>query len=335
MRAPGFYFQPPGIAANLLSPLAALYGAVAAARMRRRGTRASVPVICVGNLTLGGAGKTPAALALAKSLAAMGERPVFLSRGYGGSTRGPAIVELDRHDAAEVGDEPLLLARAFPTVVARDRRAGAMLATEHGASVLVLDDGFQNPDLKKDFALLVIDAAYGVGNGSVFPAGPLRAPLNTQLARADAIVRVGAGGGADLVMVQAAAANVPAFAAKLVPDAHTAASLAGRKVLAFAGIGHPEKFFSTLKELGAQIVEARAFSDHHRYSAAEAQELLKAAKERGLKPVTTEKDLARMQGERALVELAMAARALPVRLEFSDAGMVRKLLEGALAKARR
>ncbi|HEY7459386.1 MAG TPA: tetraacyldisaccharide 4'-kinase [Xanthobacteraceae bacterium] len=334
MRAPGFYFEPPGIAALLLSPLAVLYGAAVAARMRRSGKRAQVPVICVGNLTLGGAGKTPTALALAKLLAAMGERPVFLSRGYGGSERGPLVVTLGEHDAADVGDEPLLLARAFPTVVARDRVAGAALAVEQGASVLVLDDGFQSPDLEKDLALLVIDAASGIGNGAVFPAGPLRAPLEAQLGRAHAIVCVGAGGGADLALVQAAAANVPAFAARLAPDAHAAKGLAGRKVLAFAGIGHPEKFFATLRELGAEVVETRAFGDHHRYSAAEAADLLLAAKGRGLQPVTTEKDLARMQGERKLAELATATKVLAVRLEFLDAGAMRKLLEGALAKAR-
>jgi tetraacyldisaccharide 4'-kinase len=335
MRAPGFYFQPPGIAANLLFPLAAVYGAAAAARMRRPGTRASVPVICVGNFTLGGAGKTPTALALANLLAAMGERPVFISRGHGGDNRGPLVVALGGHDADDVGDEPLLLARAFPTIVARNRLAGAAIAVEHGASVLVLDDGFQNPDLHKDLALVVIDAVNGVGNGAVFPAGPLRAPLEAQLAHAHAIVRVGAGAGAEPVIVRAAARNIPAFPARLVPDAHAAKGVAGRKVLAFAGIGHPEKFFATLEEVGADIVKARAFADHHRYSAQEAADLLRTAKDRGLQLVTTEKDLARMQGGRTLAELATAVRTLPVKLEFADAGAMRKVLEAAIAKARR
>ena len=335
MRAPGFHFEPPGIAAKLLSPLAAIYGAAAAARMRRTGTRAAVPVICVGNLTLGGAGKTPTALALANFLAAKGERPVFLSRGYGGSNRGPVVVELERHRAVEVGDEPLLLARAFPTVIARDRVAGAALAAEHEATVLVLDDGFQNPDLQKDLSVLVVDGARGIGNGAVFPAGPLRAPLDMQVERAQLVVRVGEGSGADRVLKRATAKGVPTLMARLTPDRRVAATLAGRKLFAFAGIGHPEKFFATLRGLGATIVEARPFPDHHRYSGREAREMLASAKARGLQPVTTEKDLARMQGEPSLNELAAAAQTLPVQLEFADPDAMRTLLERALAKARK
>lgn len=335
MRGPGFHFEPPGIVAKLLSPLGAIYGAAAAARMRRPGTRAAVPVICVGNLTLGGAGKTPTALALANFLAAKGERPVFLSRGYGGSNRGPVVVELERHRAVEVGDEPLLLARAFPTVIARDRVAGAALATEHEATVLVLDDGFQNPDLQKDLSVLVVDGARGIGNGAVFPAGPLRAPLDMQVERAQLVVRVGEGSGADRVLKRATAKGVPTLMARLTPDRRVAATLAGRKLFAFAGIGHPEKFFATLRGLGATIVEARPFPDHHRYSGREAREMLASAKARGLQPVTTEKDLARMQGEPSLNELAAAAQTLPVQLEFADPDAMRTLLERALAKARK
>jgi len=335
MRAPGFHFEPPGIVAKLLSPLAAIYGAAAAARMRRTGKHAAVPVICVGNLTLGGAGKTPTALALANFLAAKGERPVFLSRGYGGSNRGPIVVELERHRAAEIGDEALLLARAFPTVIARDRVAGAALAAEHEATVLVLDDGFQNPDLQKDLSVLVVDGARGIGNGAVFPAGPLRAPLDMQVERAQLVVRVGEGNGADRVLKRATAKGVPTLMARLTPDRRVAATLAGRKLFAFAGIGHPEKFFATLRGLGATIVEARPFPDHHRYSGREAREMLASAKARGLQPVTTEKDLARMQGEPSLNELAAAAQTLPVQLEFADPDAMRTLLERALAKARK
>jgi tetraacyldisaccharide 4'-kinase len=335
MRAPGFYFEPPGVAAKLLSPFAAIYGAAAAARIRQSGARAKIPVICVGNLTLGGAGKTPTALVLANFLAAKGERPVFLSRGYGGTTRGPVVVEIDRHRAGSVGDEPLLLARAFPTVVAHDRVAGAALAYDNDASVLVLDDGFQNPDLEKDLSILVVDAVSGVGNGSVFPAGPLRAPLDAQLERAHAVVRVGEGPGAERVMKRAQSKGIHTLAARLVPDKSVATGLARNKVLAFAGIGHPEKFFATLRNIGADVVEARPFPDHHRYSRREALELLSLAKSRGLRPVTTEKDFARMQSEPALRELASAAQVLPVQLEFEDAAAIRALLDRALAKARK
>ncbi|MCC6948014.1 MAG: tetraacyldisaccharide 4'-kinase [Bradyrhizobiaceae bacterium] len=332
MRAPAFYFQPPGFLSALLSPLGAVYGAVAAARMRKRGARAGVPVICVGNPTLGGAGKTPTALALAEMLAGMGERPFFLSRGYGGSEAGPLVVDAAKHRAAEVGDEPLLLARAFPTIVARDRAAGARLAVERGAGVLVLDDGFQNPSLAKDCALLVIDDASGIGNGRVFPAGPLRAPLEAQLTRAQGIVLVGEGGAASSIVKQAEARKLPLFRAKLVPDSAAAAELTEKKVLAFAGIGHPEKFFATLAALGADVVEKRAFPDHHRFSASDAEALLAAAKARGLILVTTDKDLARLKGEPSVAELAVQARALPVQLRFEDAGGVQRLLEQALKR---
>lgn len=334
MRAPGFYFQPPGLASALLSPFGTVYGVVAAARMRRPGARAGVPVICVGNPTLGGAGKTPTALALAQMLAAMGERPFFLSRGYGGSEAGPLLVDPARHTAAEVGDEPLLHARAFAAVVARDRVAGAKLAVEQGASVLVLDDGFQNPSLVKDCALLVVDRTRGIGNGRVFPAGPLRAPLDVQLALAQGIVLVGDGDAANFVAKRAETHKLPLFSAKLIPDAAATKEFSGKKILAFAGIGHPEKFLTTLTALGAEVVDSRAFPDHHRFSASEAEALVSSAKSRGLTLVTTEKDLARMQGDPALSELAASSRALPVRLQFEDEGAVRDLLKRTLVEAR-
>jgi tetraacyldisaccharide 4'-kinase len=334
MRAPGFYFRPPGLLSSLLSPFGALYGAAAAARMRGPGVRVGAPVICVGNPTLGGAGKTPSALTLAEILAAMGERPCFISRGYGGSATGPLVVDPARHKAREVGDEPLLLARAFPTVVARDRVAGAKLAIENGANVLVLDDGFQNPSLVKDCALLVIDRERGVGNGFVFPAGPLRAPLDAQLALAQGIVLVGEGGAADDIAKQVRSLKSPVLAAKLIPDPSAAMEFNGKRVLAFAGIGHPGKFFSMLTALGANVVEARAFADHHRFSAAEAEALVADAKTRELLLVTTEKDLARLRGEPSLAPLAAQAHTLPVKLRFEDESAVRELLKRALAKAR-
>jgi tetraacyldisaccharide 4'-kinase len=334
MRAPGFWWNSPGFVSALLAPFAAIYGDIAAARMRRPGERASVPVICVGNPTLGGAGKTPAALAIAHLLQAEGEQPFFISRGYGGRETGPLRVDSDRHDAREVGDEPLLLAHAFPTVVARDRVAGAKLAAEQGASAVVLDDGFQNPALHKDLALLVVDGASGIGNGRVLPAGPLRAPLSPQLKLAHRLVRVGAGAAGETVARIAAAMAVPLLDARLVPESAAAASLSGRTVLAFAGIGHPGKFFTTLAETGAELAECRAFADHHFYSADDARSLLETARARKLLLVTTEKDLVRMKGDPALAELAKSARALPVRLKFDDDTAVRALLKRVLAGAR-
>src|SRR5882724_7860421 len=239
MRSPGFWWKEPGIASALLSPFAAIYGSIAARRLAQTGARAGVPVICVGNPTVGGAGKTPAAIAIARLLMAAGERPMFLTRGYGGRLAGPVMVEAG-HSATQVGDEPLLLARVAPAIVAQDRSAGARLAVESGARVIVMDDGFQNPALAKDFSILVVDGSRQIGNGRVIPAGPLRAPLAPQFARADAILIVGAGSDALPLGIPA---GLPVFHGVLEPDAGTVKSLAGRKVLAFAGIGAPEKFF--------------------------------------------------------------------------------------------
>jgi tetraacyldisaccharide 4'-kinase len=329
MRAPDFYFRPPGLGATLLAPFGAVYGAVAAARMRMSGTRAGAPVICVGNPTLGGAGKTPTALAIGRLLAAMGERPFFLSRGYGGTESGPLRVDPKQHRARDVGDEPLLLARDQPTVVARDRVAGAALAVAEGASVLVLDDGFQSPALAKDLSLLVVDGTSGAGNGAVFPAGPLRAPLDAQLSLAHAVVQVGEGPGSGIAR-RASGRGVPVLLARLVPEGGNP----GRKLLAFAGIGRPEKFFATLQEGGAEVAETRAFADHHRYTGAEADALLAAANAKRLTLITTEKDFARMHGEPSLAKLVAATRTLPVRLEFEDDGAIRNMLEKTLAAAR-
>jgi tetraacyldisaccharide 4'-kinase len=334
MRAPGFYFRPPGLASFLLLPFGILYGAVAAWRMQQAGERAGVPVICIGNPTLGGAGKTPTAIAVAQLLSAMGEKPGFLSRGYGGSDAGPVLVDADSHAAAQVGDEPLLLAQHFPTFVSRDRVAGARLAAASGVSVLVLDDGFQNPVLAKDCSLLVIDGAVGVGNGDVFPAGPLRAPLAAQLALAQGIVCVGAGKASRAVEEQARVQNLPVFNARLHPDLGIAAELNGKPVLAFAGIGRPKKFFETLKTVGAVVVESHSFDDHHQFLPEEADQLFAASERRQLTLVTTEKDLARMSGNESLAKLRARTRALPVRLQFDEEDAVKSLLDRTLKRVR-
>jgi tetraacyldisaccharide 4'-kinase len=333
LRAPAFWWRKPGPASFLLAPAGALYGMVAAMQLARRGTRAKVPVICVGDPTVGGGGKTPAVIALAKMLSAAGEKPFVLSRGYGGRTPGPVLIAPGM-DASEIGDEPLLLAAHAPTIVAADRVAGAKLAATLDASVIVLDDGFQNPSLEKDFSLLVIDAETGIGNGRVFPAGPLRAPLKAQLARAHGLILIGLGDAARELAEAASKRASPVFRARLVPDAAAANALARKRVLAFAGIGRPEKFFATLVAIGAEVVERRGFSDHHRFSPAEALSLRSAARAQNLQLVTTEKDLVRMRGDPALAKLAAAAKALPVTLEFIDPAVIGKRLADALAKAR-
>jgi tetraacyldisaccharide 4'-kinase len=329
MRAPRFWWNRPGAMAALLSPFAAIYGSVAARRLARPGVRASVPVICVGNLTVGGAGKTPTAIAVARVLIAAGEKPMFLTRGYGGRLAGPVRIE-PAHTAVQVGDEPLLLARVAPAIVAQDRVSGARTATEEGASVVVMDDGFQNPSLIKDLSILVVDTR-GIGNGRVLPAGPLRAPLDVQLDRASAILIVG--DGASAIEQPARSRGLPVFHGILEPEQNAVAALRDKKVLAFAGIGDPEKFFATLAAAGIDAPVRRAFGDHHRYSVAEARTLLREAEGGHLELLTTEKDFARLKDDATVAPLAQRARALPVTMKISEADDFERLLLGAVRRA--
>jgi tetraacyldisaccharide 4'-kinase len=330
MREPSFWWRDAGLAAGLLAPLGLAYGAVAARRMARPGTRAQVPVLCVGNFTLGGAGKTPTVLWLVGLLQASAERPYCLSRAYGGSEAGPLSVDAHNDSGAKVGDEALLLARQAPTVIARDRVAGATAAQAAGATVVIMDDGLQNALLIKDFTIAVVDGRRGIGNGKVFPAGPLRAPLQAQLAHCDALLIVGDGIGANGVI--GAAASLPVFHARLVPDEKAIAALKTRNAYAFAGIGDPQKFFDTLTDAGIAVAQRRAFADHHRYSGEEAAELVMQAEQGGLTLLTTEKDHARMAGDPALAALAAKAQVLPVTLAVDEADELRKIV---LAKLRR
>src|SRR5262245_15241039 len=230
MRDPAFWWRPAGTAAGLLWPLGAIYGAVAGFRLAQLGRDAGVPVVCVGNLTLGGAGKTPAAILVAQILADAGHKPFVLSRGYGGALAGPVRVDPERHRAADVGDEPLLLARAAPTVVARDRVAGAAVAHSAGAGSSVMDDGFQSPTMRKDLSILVVDGRRGVGNAQVFPAGPLRAPLEAQLRRAGAVLLIGTGVAGDAIESVARGQGLRVFHGRLQPDAAALAALTGKPV---------------------------------------------------------------------------------------------------------
>jgi tetraacyldisaccharide 4'-kinase len=333
MREPGFWREPPGTAAALLAPFAALYGGVAGWRLGQPGRNAGIPIICVGNPTLGGAGKTPTAIAIGAILRNAGARPFFLSRGYGGRLAGPVQVDPAQHRADDVGDEPLLLTRVAPTIVAHDRIAGAAFARQHGATVIVMDDGFQNPSLAKDLSILVVDAAHGIGNGRVFPAGPLRAPLDAQLARAQALMVIGDGSTAASVVAEAQRRGIPVLTARLVPDAGDLAALAGNRMLAFAGIGDPEKFFATLVAAGITVAARRAFSDHHRYTAADAAALLAQAQADGLIPVTTEKDMARLAGRPEMAALATTTRTLRVTLVVGQADAFTALVRRAAGDA--
>lgn len=332
MRDPAFWWRGAGLRASLLAPFGFLYGTIATRRLTMKGAQAGLPVLCVGNFTLGGAGKTPTTIMLSRMLADAGERPYCLSRGYGGAAAGPKLVDAHADIATQVGDEALLLARAAPAVVARDRVAGAAFARAQGATMIVLDDGLQNPSLAKDFTLAVIDARRGVGNGCVFPAGPLRAPLAAQLAQTDALLVVGEGNAADGVAARLRAQSRPIFHARLAPEQGAVSALKGRNVLAFAGIGDPEKFFATAREAGIAVSQCRAFPDHHRFSAEDAGELIMDAEHSGLALLTTEKDRARMAGEPLLEALATRVHTLPVTMVVEEADELRRLIVSKLKR---
>lgn len=331
MRAPKFWFtrpEAPTLRARLLTPIGWLYAlAGRIRRWRARPYRAEAPVVCVGNLVAGGAGKTPTVLALCDRLAALGADPQILSRGYGGRIAGPHRVEPGRDRSEDVGDEPLLMAARWPVWIGRDRVKSAQAAIAAGAEVLVMDDGYQNPHLHKDLSIIVIDAGVGHGNERVIPAGPLREPLEKGFERAHAAILVG----------QRPPDRPWPWTPPRTPTLHARLSavsdlpsLKGKRVVAFAGIGRPEKFFETLRGLGAELIEATPFPDHHRYSTAILSRLLARAEAAGAILATTEKDAIRLPPR-------FAGRVLVVRVSmgFADPGAVDALLRPVAEQARR
>lgn len=334
MRAPSFWYAENSVRSLLLAPLGWVYGSIAARRMLEPGHRPPLPVICVGNFVAGGAGKTPAALALAVLARERGLAPCFLTRGYGGRLDGPLLVDPDRHGASAVGDEALLLARAAPTVVSRNRTAAFPLLGALGADLCIMDDGFQNPSVEKALSLVVVDSAVGVGTGRVMPAGPLRAPLRVQLPAASAILIMGDGARAKAIVRMAARAAKPVLRARL--EQRGAEAFRGRRVYAYAGIGRPEKFFGELEAHGVEVAGRRAFPDHHLYSGLEAREIMTAADALDALPVTTEKDavrLARASGPQA--ELASRSVAFGVECVFDSPGYVAGMVAEACETWRR
>lgn len=317
MRAPDFWTSRRAGALALayaLAPFGALYDLGGRVRFAAaKPYRSPLKVICVGNLTAGGVGKTPIAIALAERLSARGTRCAFLSRGYGAPVKDPLLADPSRHTSADVGDEPLLLARHAPTVVSPDRVKGAMLAQQTGAQVLIMDDGFQNPSLAKDLSFVAVDGATGFGNGFVIPAGPLRESVARGLRRAQAIIVMGEG--------PAPATNLPVLRARLEPSAEASARVKNAKIAAFAGIGRPEKFFATLRAAGANLVLARAFPDHYAFTPADWAGLAGEAAEYGAALVTTEKDWVRLKPE-----WRTKVTAFPVRAVFDDEAALERLL---------
>lgn len=312
MHAPEFW-QHRGAIARLLAPLGTFYGLSVKLKVQR-GADAGVPVICVGNLTVGGSGKTPVAIAIADTLRARGKTPFFLTRGYGGSTHGPAIATRG-HSAAAMGDEALLLARHAQTVVARDRATGALFAVEKGADVIVMDDGHQNFGVAKALSLVVVDAETGFGNGFQIPAGPLREPVTQGLARADAVILVG-NGNPDLRGFRG-----PVLRARLVADG---AAFTGKPVFAFAGIGRPQKLVASLEDGGATLTGSCFFADHHLYNDDEIVELKAVAGNAQL--VTTEKDFVRMS-----VTQREGIQMLKIRAVFDEPAALSRLLDSVPA----
>lgn len=320
MRREPKFWRHEGFMAALLSPAAVLYAAATAHRLHRSGWRAPVPVICCGNAVVGGAGKTTVAIDLIRALAARGIAVHALSRGYGGREHSPLQVDPLRHEARAVGDEALLLAAEAPCWVASDRASGARAAVAAGAEAIVMDDGLQNPSLKQDLPLLVIDGEAGFGNGRVIPAGPLREPVAAAAGRARAAVLIGEDRSAALTRLPP---SLPVLRAHLVMDV---SGFESARVVAFAGIARPEKFFSGLEAAGIRLAEARGFPDHHRYRQAELAALLHEAK--GLALVTTAKDAVRLS-----LSFRSRVRVIPVRLEWENRAARDALLAGLIPAA--
>lgn len=280
------YWQSNSFISKLLTPLGKMYGIAAQLRLRlKKSQKIDIPVICVGNITAGGTGKTPVSVSVAKMLITALHHPIFVTRGYGGKLQN-VLVNNKKHTAQDVGDEPLLLSEQAPVVVNADRYAGALLAVKEGADVVIMDDGFQNPTLHKDLSFLVFDGHYGLGNGKIIPAGPLRETFDDGIKRADALIILGK----DKHNL-AERTKLPVFFGHTEPIQTT---VENSDVIAFAGIGHPQKFYHTLQQQGYNVVETIDFPDHHFYKKEEIEQILQRANELNAEVYTTGKDFVKI-----------------------------------------
>lgn len=331
-ETPSFWFEKAGLRAWALWPFSWAYSRAASLAMHAAPSGSvAAPVLCVGNFVAGGGGKTPTSLALCDLLKKKGYKPGFLSRGYGGKIAGPEMVDLKNHNALDVGDEPLLLARAAPTVVSADRLAGAQKLVNAGCDFIVMDDGFQNPKLTKDYSLVVVDSRRGVGNGFAMPAGPLRVRLSEQMLLADAVLIIGDQSGADPVIRKAARAGRPVFHSRL--ETRERAKWKGKWLIAYAGIADPEKFFQSLRDLGADLAQIKPFGDHHYFTREDVSELLDRAKLMKAELVTTAKDFVRLMGMgEHQNRLARESSVVSVDLVFEDEIVAERIVRETLKR---
>ncbi|MEO0328931.1 MAG: tetraacyldisaccharide 4'-kinase [Pseudomonadota bacterium] len=331
-EAPPFWWKRPGIQAIFLAPVGYIYGKIAGSRMNVPPSfLPSVPVICIGNFIIGGAGKTPTVELLTKDVIERGMRPGILTRGYGGAIKNATIVRLDKHNSKDVGDEALLHASQTMTVVSADRPSGAKLLVENGCDLILMDDGFQNPSISKDYCLVVVDSNRGLGNGMTFPAGPLRVPFGEQLRYANGVLFIGESKQSDKVIRRTAKLGRSTFHAEI--RERNGHEFDGKEVFAFAGISDPEKFYFSLSRAGAEIKDRQSFGDHHYFTDEECNELLQTASSKNLVPVTTTKDRARLRGMgEAQQRLHNASKALEIELVPEHPDMLNIVIETALKR---